>query len=112
MNLPREDVYCPACPDPETAFRIEDVGMKFATEGDFRSDDKVTFKVSRPAWEVVMVEHLRLNLDDEEHRILYDLCVTELMAAGVSAEEAARNSVQGAVDSVRKLMDSAMREAR
>lgn len=25
----REDVYCPACPDLETAFRIEDVGMKF-----------------------------------------------------------------------------------
>jgi hypothetical protein len=107
VSLHREDAYCPACPDPETAFRIEDVGMKFDS-GDL-SDEGIRFKVTRLVWEPVMLEHLRLT-DDDEHRHLYDRCVTALMAAGVSAEESARNSVRSAVDSVRRSMDDAMRQ--
>jgi hypothetical protein len=102
----REDVYCPACPDPETAFRIEDVGMKFDS-GEPRGDG-MRFRLTRPAWEPVMLEHLRLT-DDNEHRRLYDQCVTELMAAGKTAEEAARDQVQGLVDSVTRSMGEAMR---
>lgn len=102
----REDAYCPACPDPKTAFRIEDVGMKFDS-GDL-SGDGMRLRATRLVWEPVMLEHLRLT-DDDEHRRLYGQCVTALMAAGVSAEESARNSVRSAVDSVRRSMDDAMR---
>jgi hypothetical protein len=105
----REDVYCPACPDPDTAFRIEDVGMKHNMNRDLLTDDKVTFTVSRPFWEQPMLDHLRSRLDDNEHRQLYDLCVTHLIAAGKTAEEAARDQVQGLVDSVTRSMGEAMR---
>lgn len=100
---PREDAYCPACPDPETAFRIDDVGMKFTTDGDYLNGDNVTFKVTRPAWEPVMMEHLR-SVDDDEHRRIYDLCVTELIAMGLSAEESARYQVQSLADAARSSM--------
>lgn len=110
--MPREDAYCPACPNPETAFRIEDVGMKFASEGDFIHDDTLRFKVTRPAWEVVMLDHLRSRLDDDAHRRLYDLCVTELLVSGVSAEDAARNSAQAVVDSIRKSTEDTLRRSQ
>lgn len=106
--LPREDVYCPACPNPETAFRIEDVGMKIVSEGDFMRDDTIRVKVSRPAWEVVMLDHLRSQPDDE-HRRLYNRCVTELMAAEVSAEDAGRSSVQATAELLRRSIGDAMR---
>lgn len=79
--------------------------MKFGS--DLR-DGSMTFRASRPVWEGVMMEHLRSSPDDE-HQRLHDLCVTEVMAAGMSAEEAARNSVQAAVDGVRKAMFDATR---
>lgn len=99
MILPREDVHCPACPNPETVFQIEDVGMKF-DQGGFQ-DGTMTLKATRPVWEPVMLEHLRSE-PDEKHRRLYDLCVTELMAAGQTVEENVRATAQAAVDSVRR----------
>jgi hypothetical protein len=66
------------------------------------------FRAPRPVWEPVMLEHLRLT-DDDQHRRLYDLCVTHLMAAGKTAEEAAQDQVQGLVDSVTRSMGAAMR---
>jgi hypothetical protein len=102
----REDVYCPACPDPDTAFRIEDVGMKF--DSGEPNGDGMRFRATRPVWEPVMLEHLRLT-DDAGHRRLYDQCVTHLMASGVTVEESARNSVQAATDSLRRMMDDALR---
>lgn len=101
MILPREDVHCPACPDPATAFRIEDVGMKF-DQGGFH-DGAMTIKATRLVWEPILLEHLRSE-PDEEHQALYDLCVTELMAAGQTAEEAAQASVQAVVHEVRRQM--------
>jgi hypothetical protein len=106
VNLHREDVHCPACPNPETAFRIEDVGMKFDQSP--LDWEGMKFSASRPLWEPVMLEHLRLT-DDDEHRRVYDLCVTALMAAGMSVEQAARNEVQSAVDRVRRSMDDSLR---
>lgn len=102
----REDAICPACRDPETAFRIEDVGMKF-DNGEL-SGDGMRFRATRLAWESVMLAHLRL-IDDDEHRRLYDECVAVLMAAGISAEDSARNEVQAAIDSVRRMLDDATR---
>ncbi len=106
--LPREDAYCPACPDPETAFRIEDVGMKFSTGGARPAGDAMTFKVTRPAWEVVMLDHLRMT-DDEPHQRLYGQCVAALMAAGQSAEATARNDVQRVADLARTAIEGAAR---
>lgn len=103
----REDVHCPACPDPETAFRIEDVGMKF--DQDIQDSAGMKFRVTRPVWEPLMLDHLRSKHDDEEHRRLYDLCVTHLMVAGVSAEESARNHVDAVTASIRQMMDDALR---
>lgn len=108
MHLPREDACCPACPNPETAFRIEDVGMTIVHE-DYSENNTMRIMVSRPAWEPIMLEHLRSRLDDDGHRRLYDLCVTELIAAGMSAEESARNQVQAVADSVRRSMNDALR---
>jgi hypothetical protein len=105
----REDAICPACLDPETAFRIEDVGMKF--DQGLLDGGGMKFSASRPLWEPVMLDHLRLT-DDAEHRRLYDLCVTHLMAAGVSAEESARNQVQGVANSARRMLDNSLRRAR
>lgn len=96
MRTPREDAFCPACPDPETAFRLEDVGIRFDTLSGRQCDGAVTFKVSRPAWEVVMLQHLR-STDDAEHRRVYDLCIAELTSAGLSAEDVARGQVQAAI---------------
>ena len=102
----REDAYCPACPDPETAFRLEDIGMKVVHD-DFTSDT-ITVKASRPMWEPVMLEHLRAEPDDA-HRRLHDRCVTALRAAGQTAEEAARADVQSVADGVRRSMDDVLR---
>lgn len=41
---------------------------------------------------------------DEEHRRIYDLCVTELITMGLSAEESARYQVQSVADVVRSSM--------
>ncbi len=104
-----EDVYCPACPNPATAFQIEDVGIKVGKVGDVETTgDGMRITVSRPLWETVMLAHLRL-MDDDEHRRLYDLCVTELMTEGKTAEEAARDQMQRLVDSVTSSMRDAMR---
>jgi hypothetical protein len=107
--MPREDVYCPACPDPETAFRLEDVGVKLLSENLDPNGGGLHIRMARPAWEPVMLDHLRSRLDDDEHRRLYDLCVTELMAAGMTAEELAQNEVQAATDSARHLLDETLR---
>lgn len=109
MNLHREDAYCPACPDPETAFRIEDVGMKLVSEDLDLDAGAMHIKVSRPAWEPLMLEHLRSHLDDDEHRRVYNMCVIELIAAGMSAEDIARDSVQAAAASARRLLEQSMR---
>jgi hypothetical protein len=106
--MPREDAICPACPDPEAAFRLEDVGMKLLSESLDPDAGALHIKVTRPAWEVVMLKHLR-STDDEEHRRIYDQCVTALMTTGVSAEEAARNSVQAVADSARHLLEHTIR---
>lgn len=108
MTAP-EDVVCPACSDPDTAFRLEDVGMKVISENLDPDAGALHIKMSRPAWEPFMIEHLRSRLDDDEHRILYDLCVTELMAAGMTAEEAVRGTVQATADSLQQMLDKAMR---
>jgi hypothetical protein len=107
MNPHREDVICPACPDPDTAFRIEDVGMKFATDGDQLTGDRMTFTVSRPAWEPVMLTHLRAK-DDDEHQRLYDLCVTELIAAEKTPEDVARDDVQSVAGWYRRRLDDSL----
>ena len=92
----RDDAYCPACPDPETAFRIKDVGMKFETEGDMRRGDSVSIKATRPAWEPIMLAHIEIAAeDDDAHRRLYDECMLAL--AGRSAEQAARDEAEAAV---------------
>ncbi len=109
MNHLREDAYCPACPDPETAFRIEDAGMK-VDYGDFSSGaDGLRMTASRPVWEPVMLDHLRSRLDDPEHRRVYDLCVTELMAVEKTAEDVARYEVQAVADMVRRQLEQAVR---
>ena len=105
----REDVTCPACPDPDKAFRLEDVGMKVVYENLDPDAGALRTHISRPAWEPVMLEHLRSRLDNDEHRILYDLCVTELMAAGMTAEEAARGTVQATADSIQRMLNHQMR---
>jgi len=107
MSLPREDAICPACPDPKTAFRIEDVGMKFSTEGDMRRDDSVQLKVTRPVWEPIMLAHLEAE-DDEQHRRLYDECVAALDAAGMTVEETARRQVDLMTGSLRRMVDDAL----
>lgn len=81
--------------------------MKTTTEGDYLTSDHVTFTVSRPAWEPVMLAHLRTG-GDAEHRRLYDLCVTELIAAGKTAEELARDAVQSVAGRHRSLLDDAL----
>lgn len=103
MNLPREDAYCPACPDPDTAFRIEDVGMRLNHECLDPGAGSLRITVSRPAWEPIMLAHLETE-DDEAHRRLYNQCVAALTAAGMTAEESARQQVQATVDSVRRSM--------
>src|SRR5689334_2049510 len=104
----REDAYCPACPDPDTAFRLEDVGREVVREGNSRRDNALTVKFSRPAWEAVMLEHLRLT-DDEPHQRLYDRCVTELMAAGKTAADAARDEVEAVAAVHRRWLDDVVR---
>lgn len=104
MSLHRQDMHCPACPASDTAFTVEDVGVK--TNWDNRDDDlRVSF--SRPAWEPVMLAHLRSRLDDDEHRRVYDLCIIELMAAEKSAEDVARDEIQAVVDFVRRQLERA-----
>ncbi|MEU4558391.1 hypothetical protein AB0F72_08375 [Actinoplanes sp. NPDC023936] len=105
MNL-REDVHCPACPDPETAFTLEDVGMKVAHED--LSGDSPSVHFTRPNWEVIMIQHFRIQ-GDTEHQRLYDLCVAELMARGLTAEQLARNDVQAMAESVRQSMENTLR---
>lgn len=108
MILPREDAICPACPDPATAFRLEDVGMKTVTDPFADpAGDRLTFTVSRPAWEPVMLAHLRAQ-GDAEHQRLHDLCVTELIAAGKTAEDVARDDVQSVVDWHRRWLNDAI----
>jgi hypothetical protein len=98
----REDAFCPACPDPEKAFRIEDVGMKFDHD---TSDDGWTIRATRPVWEPIMLAHVETQ-DDEQHQRLYERCMTALN--GRSAEEVARDEVQSAVDSVRRTIGDAL----
>lgn len=105
----REDAFCPACPDPETAFRLKDIGIKFGyietTDGGMR------IRASRPLWETVMLDHLRLT-DDDEHRRVYGQCVAALMLAGVTAEQAARSELQALTDSVNRSIRAAMWPAK
>ena len=105
MTLPREDVHCPACPNPDTAFTLEDVGLKVVHNG---RDGTMSVTVSRPNWEAVMIQHLRM-VDDTEHQRLYDLCITELMAAGLTADQVARHDVQAIADSVKRTMERTLR---
>ena len=107
----REDVVCPACPDPETAFRLEDVGMKLTTEDDLRVDVWVRVTVSRPAWEAVMLDHLRA-VDDDSHRQLFDWCMTELARRRLSAQDVARTSVQAAAESVDEMLRAVLPRPR
>lgn len=101
----REDVYCPACPDPEAAFRLEDVGMKHGSE---IIGDGLTVTVSRPAWEDVMLVHLE-TMDDEAHRRVYLECMAALDVAGISPEDVARNEVQQVADWARTSIEDAAR---
>ena len=90
----REDVTCPACP-ADTAFTIEDIGMKFDFDGEFGADGTLRFTASRPAWESAMIEHLR-DIPDERHQQLYQRCLTSLDALGKTPEQAAWDTVQAA----------------
>ncbi len=110
----REDVQCPACPDPDTAFMLRDVGMKMDWDGDMRFDDAVTVKATRPVWEPVMLEHLKseAELGDAEHRRVYDQCVTALLAAGQTAEGIARDQTQAVTDMMRRQMDDMLNRRR
>lgn len=106
MNLYREDVTCPACPDPDTAFRLEDVGIKIAADLNQSTGD-MKFTASRPAWEPVMLAHLRAQ-GDAEHQRLHDLCATELVALGKSPEDLARHDVQSVADWHRRSLTDAV----
>ncbi len=44
----REDVVCQACPDPDTAFKVEDVGVKLAWD---ESDDGAAGPADPPGME-------------------------------------------------------------
>lgn len=57
----------------------------------------LTFSATRLAWEPIMLAHLEAE-DDVVHRRVYDQCVAELRARGVSAEVAARQDVQRVAD--------------
>ncbi len=103
----RGDVQCPACPDPDTAFVLRDMGMKFTTDGDYQTDDAVTYRATRPVWEPVMLDHLRFEAErgDEEHRRVYGECMVALLAAGQTVEDQARNQVEAVTGMVRRQMD-------
>ncbi len=103
----REDVICQACPDPDTAFKVEDVGVKLTHED---TDGGLRVRLTRPAWEVLMLAHLEAE-DDEAHRELFDGCVAALEAEGVTAEEAARREVQGMMVRVTRLRRVSMGNA-
>ncbi len=98
----REDAICPACPDPDTAFTIEDVGMKTVSENLDPDAGALHIRVSRPSWEDVMLAHLETT-DDDAHKRLYLRCMVALEAEGLTAEEAARRQVQATADMLRDL---------
>ena len=103
-----EDAYCPVCPDPDTAFRIEDVGMKHRTSLD---GEGLTFTISRPAWEDLMLVHLE-TMDDDAHRRHYLKCMLALEAEGMSPEDVARQDVQRVADWARRTLEGATGVAR
>jgi hypothetical protein len=94
MSAPREDAICPVCPDPETAFRINDVGMRFDSEP---TPGNWSIRASRPLWEPMMLAHLGAE-DDEAHRALFAQCSVALR--GRSPEEAVRAEIGAIVQSV------------
>lgn len=103
----REDVTCPACPNPATAFTLKDVGMVTRIVGDYRTDHAVTFTAGRPLWEPIMLEHLRLT-DDERHQQLYTECITFLGMRGQTAEENARAEIKALTDHARNSIKRAL----
>jgi hypothetical protein len=69
--IPQEDAVCPHCPQDDP-YRLADVGLKIEVE---TTPDGVTTTFRRPAWELAMMEHLRVK-----HRSAWRKVVAEMQS--------------------------------
>jgi hypothetical protein len=87
---PREDAVCPYCVGDDP-FTLTDVGMTYTFEGDFRTSDTITMKATRPAWELVLLEHIH-----DAHPERWEDIARHLR--GVVVLDAIRQEMQAALD--------------
>jgi hypothetical protein len=71
-NCPREDVLCAYC-RVTPPFTITNTGMQITHEKYTPGDDTIKAKISRRAWELEMLDHLKAKHRAQFNQLIEDL---------------------------------------